>query len=271
MIMNTPIDIFILCYKRPVYTRKTLEYLFERTNYPFRLFLLIQEDDKESNAVANSFGDKIFMKVNFSKNVGISVAWNIALALAESEYFITSDNDIYVPELRDRNEINEFYPDGAVRVFDKNAPCWLERLVTYMDERPQYGAISLHPHVFIGAAGIDPHDPEDVKERNMAGGVMRLMRREAVWKAGGWEREIKSGRGTEERVIASRLQTHGYKVGICSRIRAFHPFGKDIEGNTGWGYTDITPEQQGHNPELKDYVLSFDNPDGYDEKTWMPK
>jgi GT2 family glycosyltransferase len=129
----------------------------------------------------------------------------------------------------------------------------------------------MHPHVFIGAAGIDPKDPEDVKERNMCGGVMRIMRTDAVLKAGGWEHKIDRKRNHEERTICSRLQSNGYKVGICSRIRAYHPFGKDIPGNMGWGYSSITPEEQGHNPQLKEEVLRFDNPESYDNKTWLPK
>ena len=239
-----PIDIFITAYQRPGYTFRTLQYLFERTTYPHRIFLI-------DNGGNEGFeGSKLIDHyIKLSGNFGLSPAWNVALALAESEYFITSDNDIYVPDLK---------------------PDWLTQLVTFMDERLDYGAISLHPHVFIGAAGIDPNDLEDVKERNMCGGVMRLMRRDAVWKAGGWERDIKIGRGSEERTICSRLQSNGYKVGICSRIRAFHPFGSDIEGNLGWGYSDLTPEQQGHNPQLKDEVLRFDNPDAYDPLTWLP-
>lgn len=184
-----------------------------------------------------------------NKNLGVHAGWNLALSLAESEYFITSDNDIYVPDLD---------------------PDWLTQLVKFMEERPDYGAISLHPHVFIGAAGIDPLDPEDVKERNMCGAVMRIMRTEAVRKAGGWEHKIEPGRNHEERTICSRLQSAGYRVGITSRLRAYHPFGKDLGGN--WGYPkEFTPEMQKHTPELEPYVQSFDNMEAYDGKTWLPK
>ena len=247
------IDIFILCYKREKLTEQTLKYLFERTSYPFRVFLLIQEDDKGNNFIADAiFKNKIFMKVNFSINGGVHMAWNTAFALAESEYFITSDNDILVPELRGLH---------------KDKEDWLGRLVNYMDKRPDYGAISLHPHVFIGAAGIDPTDREEVKERNMCGAVMRIMRREAVQKAGGWEHKIEAGRNHEEKTICSRLQINDFKVGICSRIRAWHEF-----GGKNWGYPDsFTPEQQKHNPELSEYVQQFNNKDPYDLDTWMPK
>ena len=58
---------------------------------------------------------------------------------------------------------------------------------------------------------------------------------------------------------------------MATRIRAYHPFGKDIENNTGWGYQGISPEEQGHNPDLKDEVLRFDNMEAYDQKPWFPK
>lgn len=265
-----PIDIFITCYLRQAYTAKTLEYLFERTVYPFRLFIIDQGGNDEVVEVAR---DKIFQVISLRPNAGIHAAWNVALALAESEYFITSDNDIYVPDLR-----NVYYHSKGSALRDvstsmeNSKPCWLERLATFINERPDYGAISLHPHVFIGAASIDPNDPEDVKERNMCGAVMRIMRRDAVYKAGGWEHCISTGRNHEESTICSRLQSTGYKVGICSRIRAYHPFGKDIANTSGWGYPpEFGPEQQKHRPEMAEYVKSFDNPDAYDPKTFLPK
>lgn len=237
------IDIFLTTYLRQAYTQKTIEYLYERTKYPFRLFVIDNGGNDEVLTEAQKQG-KIFLRINLNPNAGIHAAWNVALSLAESEYFITSDNDIYVPRLE---------------------PDWLTQLKGFMDERPDYAAISLHPHVFIGAAGIDPKDPEDVKERNMAGAVMRIMRTEAVRQVGGWEHKVESGRNHEERWICSRLQTAGYKVGITSRLRAFHPFGEN------WGYPpEFTPEMQKHNPELKDYVNQFNNMEAYDPKTWMP-
>lgn len=241
---SEPIDIFITCYLRQAYTQKTLEYLEQRTKHPYRLFVIDNGGNDEVMEEALK-QNKVFLRVKNSYNVGIHAAWNMALAMAESEYFITSDNDIYVPDLE---------------------PDWLEQMVKFMDERPDYGAISLHPHIFIGAAGIDPNDEEDVKERNMCGAVMRIMRTEAVRKAGGWEHVIRTSRNHEERTICSRLQTAGYKVGVASRIRAYHPFGSN------WGYPpEITPEMQGHNPDLEQEVQRFDNIEAYDSKTWLPK
>lgn len=245
------VDVFVCAYHRPMFTRETLKYLFARTKFPYRLFLINNGGNEE---IAKTHEKEIFATINLSRNMGVTAAWQIALSLAESEYFITSDNDIYVPDLE---------------------PDWLTRLIKFMDERPNYGAISLHPHVLIGAAGFDPNDPEDVKEVNMCGAVMRIMRRKAVWESGGWADEgdaplIRSDRGHEERTICSRLQSHGWKTGRTVRIRAYHPFGK--KERLKWGYPDeITPEMQGHNPQLAEYVWQFDNIEAYDPKTWLPK
>jgi GT2 family glycosyltransferase len=241
------IDIFVTAYLREHFTNKTLKYLYERTHTPYRLWLIdygLNQSVWKKWKNKPKFVDK-FQLIKSSENLGIHAAWNITLALATEKYFVTSDNDIYVPDLK---------------------PDWLSQMIQFMEERPDYGAISMHPHIFVGAAGIDPKDPEDVKERNMCGAVMRIMRTEAVRKAGGWENVIRHGRNHEERTICSRLQTAGYKVGICSRIRAYHPFGDN------WGYpADFTPEQQGHSPHLKEYVKQFDQMEAYDEKTWLPK
>lgn len=240
---SKPIDIFITSYLRQFYTQKTIEYLEQRTKYPYRLFVI---DNGGNDEILNEAvkQNKIFLVIKPSSNMGIHAAWNVALSMAESDYFITSDNDIYVPDLY---------------------PCWLTQLVGFMDALPDYGAISLHPHIFIGASGIDPNDPEDVKERNMCGAVMRIMRTDVIRKIGGWEHVIRTSRNHEERTICSKLHDAGYKVGVASRIRAYHPFGDN------WGYPEtVTPEMQGHNPDLKDYVKSFDKIQAYDNNTWLP-
>src|SRR4030067_1259734 len=201
----TPIDIFITSYLRQAYTERTITYLEQRTKYPYRLFVIDNGGNREVLAEAIR-QNKVFLVIRPSTNMGIHAAWNTALALAESEYFITSDNDIYVPDLE---------------------PDWLSQLVGFMDERPDYGAISLHPHVVIGDESLNPNDSDDVKDVAMCGAVMRIMRRQAVWDAGGWKDEgdallIRGDRGKEERVICSRLKSNGWKTGRTTRLRAYH-------------------------------------------------
>jgi GT2 family glycosyltransferase len=250
-----PIDIFITTYERQVFAQECFEYLVNRTKTPYKLTII----DNGGNEWAQKFPDLIRYIPLWKSigNAGIHWAWNTALALAESEYFITADPDLLVPDL---------VGTGKAGDMDFMLKDWLARMVQYMDERPDYGAISMMPHIFIGAAGIDPEDPEDVKERNMCGAVFRMMRTETIRSVGGWDLKIEAGRNHEERTICSRLHAAGFKTGICSRIRAYHNFG------VNWGYPEeFTPEMQKHNPALKEEVLRFDNRDAYDPKTWLPK
>src|SRR3990167_11369785 len=139
--MTQPIDIFITAFKRPRMTMETIKYLKERTKYPYRLFMIHNGENEEALI---EYANDFFLVIDPSYNIGIHPAWNIALALAESDYFITTDNDIYVPDLR--NIVSPNKPETLTTLTDQ--PCWLERLVKLMDERPDYGAISLHPHIF---------------------------------------------------------------------------------------------------------------------------
>lgn len=250
------IDIFVTTFLRQEFAQECVKYIAERTKSPYKLTII----DNGGNEWAEN-DPRVHRYVPLYRsvgNAGIHYAWNTALSLADSQYFITSDPDLLVPDLE-----GIVFPHSNLGLNGD----WLERMTKYMDERPDYGAISMMPHIFIGAAGIDPSDSEDVKDRNMCGAVFRIMRTEAVKASGGWEFRIEAGRNHEESTICSRLQTHGYKTGICSRIRAFHNFGK-----TNWGYPEeFTPEMQKHNPALKDYVGSFDSRDPYDSKTWLPK
>src|SRR3990167_8881557 len=82
---SEPIDIFITCFLRQAYTEKTLSYLFERTKYPFRLFII---DNGGNDEVLNAIKDKIFLRVKLMPNAGIHAAHNVALALAESDILL---------------------------------------------------------------------------------------------------------------------------------------------------------------------------------------
>lgn len=258
-----PIDIFITTFLRQDFAKECVEYIAARTTTPFRLTIL----DNGGNEWAKN-SSLVHRYVPLHKlvgNTGIHFAWNVAVSLAESEFFITSDPDLLVPNLENKYVV-EKTKGWEFLLYGVKGPDWLRYMISFMEADPKWGAISMHPHVFIGAAGIDPKEPMDVVERNMCGAVMRIMRTDAVREVRGWDLIISAGRNHEERTICSRLQAGGYKTGICSRIRAYHNFGKN------WGYPEeFTPEMQKHNPELKEYVLSFDHKEPYDQDTWMPK
>src|SRR3990167_10465990 len=99
--MTQPIDIFITAFKRPRMTMETIRYLKERTKYPYRLFMI--HNGRNEEAILEYEKD-FFLIIDPNYNVGIHQAWNWALATAASDYFITSDNDILVPDLEPRSE-----------------------------------------------------------------------------------------------------------------------------------------------------------------------
>lgn len=250
------VDIFLTCYERQEFAQECVKYLRERTITPYRLTVI----DNGGNQWAK---DQVDRYVPLWTNTGIHYAWNTALSMAEGEYFITSDPDLLVPDLDhvDFTQTNQPFVTSTTQHGD-----WLERMIKFMNKRPDYGAISMHPHILIGAAGFDPQDPEDVKEVDHCGAVFRIMRTEVVKQAGGWEFTTRPQRNHEEKHICSRLREKGFKSGRTTRVRAYHLFGKD-----NWGYGDIPPEVHGHNPALRDYVGQFDQKEAYNQETWLPK
>ncbi len=258
--MQIPIDIGIVAYQRAELTAKTIDYLYARTKHPFRLFVLNQNSDDQTKALLDEYvaQGKIFLVLNLSKNIGIHMGWNILANTMTSELFITTDNDCYVPN---------------------TDPDWLTQLVGFMEAREDYGAIALQPHVFLGCSDPTP-DPSGVTEVGHCGAVMRLMRRSAVLKAGGWDQRFDANRNHEELTICSRLKTAGYKVGYASYLRCYHDFG----GDNNWGYKDIHPHTHGHRipggstfaeggaGEIWPSPKVFDEQkDSFDTDTWLRK
>ncbi len=243
--MQEPIDIVITACKRPKMTMETIRYLKERTKYPYRLFMIHNGENEEAIL---EYEKDFFLIIDPNYNVGVHCAWNLSLAITSSKYFITTDNDILAPDLE---------------------PDWLTQLVSLMDARPDFGAIALQPHKFIGLEpSVYPNDGE-ILFTPMVGAVMRLNRREAVWKAGGWERIVRSSRNHEEATICGRLNAAGYKFGYSAKMKAFHLFG-EVGLTDPWGYDkEATPESHGHRP-IWPLPYVYGHREQYDPKTWEP-
>src|SRR3990167_4313816 len=97
---------------------------------------------------------------------------------------------------------------------------------------------------------------------------MRIMRRSAVWEAGGWEKWVRQSRNHEEKTICGRLNEKGYKTAY-TQMRAFHLFGDDE--HDPWGYPkDMKPEDHGHH-EVWPPVNVYGRKGDYDPATWLPK
>lgn len=122
-------SIMMVTYNRLELTKQTLNCIFENTDYPFNLVLVDNASidgtpeylygycgDKMS---ANSFCKGFKIHKN-EKNLGIAIGRNQALQLAEDEWLVTMDNDVWVP------------------------PGWLSTCVNILNKNTSYGMIGVN-------------------------------------------------------------------------------------------------------------------------------
>jgi glycosyltransferase involved in cell wall biosynthesis len=232
--MQYPIDIVLITWQRPDLTFQVIEAIKQNTNRDqYRLIVVDNNSHPDMQARLYEL-DKSGVIDNLvlnDRNYGLEPARNIGLKKVTSELFVCADNDC-LPEKR---------IDGKT---------WLERLVTLMDELPEFSAISCRTQVMIGTGNIFEYGDvsgDDVVEFPHPGGSFRIMRTEDTRKAGGW-RDTVEGRGAEERTIGGRLREQGHKVGFAVNIRCLHLFGtRGTMGTDRWGYPkDWEPEDTGH-------------------------
>jgi len=258
----TGVDIVMLAYQRAEMTARAIKFLDERTITPYRLFVvdnhstdgtdkLLKELCKTPRTMPGREDEMmVFHSVRMSRNVGVHMGWNVALSLIDSYYFITMDNDIYVPKLGARD--------------------WLSIMVdTINNHHDEYGAIAATPHVFVGAELKEPGE-DGLVENNMCGAVVRIMRRDLVVGVGGWEHKWDANRNHEEKTICSRLSTEGFKVGYQTRVTCYHDFGED----NNWGYKDIHPHKHGHRipgEEIWPPPSHLQTIKQLDQNTWLTK
>lgn len=220
------IDLWIVTYQRKQLTENTINYLIARTKHPHRLFVVDNHSTDGTWKMLKQMekDEKIYLAVRYSRNVGIHMAHNLGLSLIDSDYCVSMDNDIYVPDVED-------------------GKCWLERLVNLMDDpkNKNYSAIACQPHVFLGAKGLE-NAKNGVYEAPMCGAVARIMRTDIIKRVGGWDRRYDANRNHEEKTICSRIQSIKGKVGYAKDIICYHDFGDD----NNWGYKEIHPHEHGH-------------------------
>jgi len=212
--MGDRIDIVVVSCNRLPCTRRAIRTIHERTFTPFRLIVVDNgsfDGSVEWLLQAHRNG-LIHRLVLLKENYGVHWAKNIGLHLVRSApYYVDTDNDIICPKL---------------------TPDWLEQLVELMDKHPDFGAIALRPHVFVG--GIPGWSEEhEVVEVPWVGAVMRIMRTQLV-REFGWKKVKQPGRDNEEKWVASKMHARGYRVGYARDLYAIHLFGTD--SRDPWGY-----------------------------------
>lgn len=214
-----PIDIVMTTWKREVITLLSLNSLVNNTDFPYRLIIVDNGSDPYAQLIYKNIADIYYA---FPENQGLEFAKNYAMQYVESEYFVSTDNDILVPKRTDA--------------------CWLTRLYALLKTNPEYAAIALRPQVLVGTGDIFGPEPNPIREFSHVPGYMRLMETQVVRDLGAWS-DKRPLRGHEEYWISERIRGMGRKVGWASYIPCYHVFGE-----ANWGYTDMTAEETGHNP-----------------------
>ena len=215
-----PIDIVMVTWKRENITYKMLEALKRNTQTPYRLIMI---DNGSLPWEAAEYMKEADIYVKLDKNVGLEHAKWIGMSFVESEYFISTDNDIL---------------PYAYSPID-----WLGGLKLLMDNNPEYGAIALRPQVLVGTGNIfQGHEEDDILEFSHVPGYLRIMRTDLTLKAGAWN-DKRPLRGHEEYWISEKFKEMGYKVGWSPKIRCWHLFGEK-----DWGYYGMKVEEHGHTP-----------------------
>lgn len=222
-----PINIVLTTWKREDICLETLMCLEDNTKTDYRSIIIDNGSSTEFEETLNAGAD---VYVRFDENKGLEAAKHIGMELVESEYFISTDNDILVPK---PEVVQERYPE---------ADDWLDALITLFEQNKKYKAIALRPQVLVGTGDIFGDNPPDVKEFSHVPGYMRIMDTKVVKELGAWE-DKRPLRGHEEYWISNRMNEAGYKVGWASYIPCYHVF-----GDKNWGYKDMKPEEHGHNP-----------------------
>ena len=246
------IDIAMLSYSRAKITELAIRELQSRTTTPHRLIVLDNGSVDRSPDMLRALQVQGLIDVLLfsNENAGVHYGFNQLLEVVQSwPHYICSDNDLIPCAPLDGKD-------------------WLQRLIELAQTYPEFGAITCRPHVFVG--GIPNWDEtNEIIEVPWAGAALRLMRTELVREMGGWQKIKRPSRDNEERWVAERMHSLGFKVGYARDIRCFHMFGE--EGKTDpWGYPiQWKPEDHGHR-EIWPPVYVYGDSTRFNPNTWEP-
>jgi len=221
---NYPIDIVLTVWKREWATKLCLEAIERNTITPYRLIII---DNGSSPDARYYYMDIADTYVKLDDNKGLEYAKWLGMQFVESEYFISTDNDI-LP-------------------YEYEGDDWLMRLVNLMNKYQDYGAIGLRPQVLVGTGNIFyGKENEEIIPFGHVPGYGRIMRTDLVKQVGAWK-DKRPLRGHEEYWIGEKFAEKGYKMGFANKIECWHLFGDETTDE--WGYPkSMKAQEHGHNP-----------------------
>ncbi len=126
MIKKEPIDIIVITFNRIVYMKQFLYMLHLATDYPFRLIVVDNgSEDGSREFILKMEEEGLVWKYVFNKeNKPMAAAFTEGFKHVESEYFITTQDDIIPP-------------------YGKKI-CWLTCLLYTMKNHPEFASINFY-------------------------------------------------------------------------------------------------------------------------------
>ena len=120
-----PVDIIILTFQRKYYLKEVLDEIEARTSYPYRLIIIDNGSTDGTRQLIEEMHrrGKIWRYIFTNRNLFMTDAFNRGLGLVESEYFITTQDDIVPPKVE---------------------PCWLTQIVNMIEKNKEYSSISMN-------------------------------------------------------------------------------------------------------------------------------
>lgn len=217
-----PVDIVMTTWHREWMTDMSLAAFRKNTKTPFRIILI---DNGSSYHFQQSYLTQSDIYVKLDRNYGLEAAKHLGMELVESEFFVSTDNDILV---------YQYEPD------------WLSQIIGLMKKHTMMGAIAPRPQTLVGDTMRMFETEDEIVPYGHVPGYARVMRTDLVKMVGAWQ-DKRPLRGHEEMWIGHAFSTYGYKMAWANKIRCWHLFGK--EDTDEWGYPKgMTPEQHGHGP-----------------------
>ena len=199
-IASEPIDIILVTYQRSYFLERVLKEIYQRTFYPYRLIVVdnASTDDTKTILKRQEKLGRIRKAVYLPQNVGQCQALNEGFKYVESEYFITTQDDLIPPLLR---------------------PCWLERLLYLIKKyEPDYGAICMR---IQRTRRLEWSESEDLIDNYKSmPSVFRIQRRDLMEQLG--DRPFGRLKHWESHVFAESMKKLKKKFAMATHLYADH-------------------------------------------------
>jgi GT2 family glycosyltransferase len=196
-IAKDPIDIVILTYNRLKYLQQTVDALFERTTYPFRLTIVDNNSEPDVRGYLEKNRELFHHLILNDKNEYVP-AFHLGIKTTTSEIFIATEPDIIVTEL---------------------SPCWLTQYMEIFQDNPKLGLLGIR---------LDPSDRTSVTPAWSGGtdAAPVYNKRVLLGNVGVWMMAIRrvaySGNFPSECSVCEGVRKKGYVAGYTRDIYARH-------------------------------------------------